>query len=112
MWQRGTTPPVRTVPGAGSLPTPWRAALTILRSEFACDEQVWSQVQPGVYCHLRGLVRDLARPPAARLMLACAQSILDGTERVPLDRVADLSDDQLRLVLDALAIARGSLPVD
>lgn len=105
--------PTLTQVGTAHLPAPWRAVCVILCEQFGRDRRVWARVQAGESIDLAPEVADVRRPMAERLMLATAQSIIDGTTLVPVGRLfADLSDRQLRSVIDALAIARGSLPID
>lgn len=103
---------VREVPGMAQLPAHWRGACVILAAGFPNDDDVWDRVAPGQVADLTPLCRDLARPLADRVLLACAQSLTDGTAVVPFRELANLDDRRLTLVLDALAIARGSFPID
>lgn len=93
----------------------WRAALIVLCGAFGRDGEVWQHVQPGVHLDLAGLAVDPRRSPAERLLLTVAASLCqpDSGHQVNPGALVELSDRSLRLVLDALAVARGrALPVD
>lgn len=102
------------VPGLVDLSAGWRGACVILSGAFPHDRRVWAHVIPGVCIELDSEVRDTRRPLADRLLLAAAQSLVDGKTTLPLGGLVNLSDRRLRLVLDGLAIARGGLglPID
>lgn len=105
-------PTLTQVPGLSQLAAPWRAACVILASGFPKDEHVWDQVVPGQSIDLGPLLADTSRPMAERMLLAIAQGLVDGRTTVPVGELVKLPDGWLRLALDALAIARGSLPID
>ena len=86
--------------GSARMTAPWRACMVVLCERFPRDEQVWARVVPGESCDLTPLLADRGRPLAQRVVLAAAQSFIDPATTLP------------RSVLDALAIARGSLPID
>lgn len=98
--------------GSARMAAPWRATMVVLCERFARDRAVWECVQPGESIDLTPLLIDRARPLAERVMLAAAQSFHDPTVMLPFGQLVALDDRQLRSVLDALAIARGSLPID
>jgi hypothetical protein len=105
-------PTLTQVTGSIDLTREWRAAVVILTTAIGDDEAVWEHVSPGVSIDMSPLLADLGRPMRDRIMLAVAQGLCDGTTMVPFRELVALGDTRLRLVLDALAIARGSLPVD
>lgn len=105
-------PLLTEVTGQVELTRQWRAAVVILCTAFPHDETVWAHVSPGQSMDLLPLVADPGRPMRERLLLAVAQGLVDGRTTVPVHELVVLHDSRLRLVLDALAIARGSLPVD
>lgn len=91
----------------------WRAAVVILTTRFGRDTEVWEHVIPGDSIDLMPLLADRRRRQADRLLLAVAQQLAaPDSITVQLAPVMELDDRRLRIVLDALAIARGSLPVD
>lgn len=93
------------------LPAEWRAATLILRDRFAYDDDVWVTVEPGRRLDLYPLIGDQGRPMGDRVLLAAAQGFIDRTTGVPVGYLTELDDERLRLFLDALAVARGGLPV-
>lgn len=102
----------REVPGKANLPAYWRAALTVLAEAFARDEAVWACVSPGDALDLRPVIYDRARSDADRVLLVFAEGLVNDPMMLPLDRLLALDDRRLRVFLDALAIARGGLPID
>jgi hypothetical protein len=98
--------------GTARMSPTWRASCVILCAHFARDRAVWDAVVPGESIDLGPLVYDQDRPVAQRVLLAVAQSFHDPAMLLPFGHLATLPDRQLRTVLDALAIARGSLPID
>lgn len=90
----------------------WHAAVVILTAAFPHDRDVWSEVKVGETADLSEAYLDPRRPLHDRVLLACAQGFTDGRTMVPVGQLVALPDSRLRLVLDALAIARGSLPID
>lgn len=100
------------VPGLVGLSPAWRASCVVLCTAFPHDRAVWAHTRPGVSLDLSAASRDPARSQSDRTLLACAQSLVDDAVAVPLTQLAALPDGKLRLVLDALAIVRGGLPVD
>lgn len=95
------------------LPRPWRAACTLLCERFdPADTAVWDHVHPGVSIDLTGVIHDQTRPMPQRVMAAVAQGLVDGLTLIPTGQLVTLADRDMRSVLDALAIARGSLPID
>lgn len=103
---------MRDVPGMAQLPDHWRGACVILAAAFPRDDAVWARVSPGRHGHLTDLAADLDRPLGDRVLLMCAQGLIDGTAAVPFAEFTNLDDRRLILALDALAIARGSFPID
>lgn len=98
--------------GSARMTAPWRACMVVLCERFRDDAQVWARVVPGESIDLTPLLHDLGRPLRQRVVLAVAQSFLDPTTTLPFGQLVHLPDRDLRSVLDALAIARGSLPID
>lgn len=88
----------------------WHAAAVVLTMAFPRDHDVWSRVSLGERADLVELYRSPDRPMPDRVLLAFAQGLVDDTG--PFGELVRLPDAQMRLFLDALAIARGSLPVD
>lgn len=91
---------------------PWRASMVILCAHFRDDARVWSCVVPGESIDLRPLLHERARALDERVLLAVAQSFHDPDVVIPAGRLTAMRAHQLRTLLDALAIARGSLPID
>lgn len=91
---------------------PWRASLVILCAHFRDDGPVWACVRPGESIDLTPVLHDRARSIDTRVLLAVAQSFHDPDVVIPAGRLAHMRASQLRTVLDALAIARGGLPID
>lgn len=103
---------VRSIQG-WRLPASWRAALIVLRERLPRDPAVWECVSPGVTLDLRPVIRDTTRPMRTRTLCAVAHAFVnDDSMMVPFDQLIDLSDRDLRSVLDALAVVRGGLPID
>lgn len=105
-------PQLTEVTAAHDLTREWRAAVVVLCAGFPHDRAVWARVSPGESIDLLPLVADQSRPMRERLLLAVAQGLVDGRTTVPVHELVVLHDSRMRLVLDALAIARGGLPVD
>lgn len=105
-------PMLTEVPDTHLLAPNWRAAVVILTAAFPHDQTVWDRIGLGEHADLTLLYCNTERPMSDRVLLACAQGFIDGHTPVPIAQLWKLSDPRLRLVLDALAIARGSLPID
>lgn len=91
----------------------WRAALVILDGRFRRDPQVQSAVVPGERCNLALLLAVADdRSDEERVLLGVANGLVNGGP-IDVGMLVNCSQPALRLVLDALAIARGrELPVD
>lgn len=90
----------------------WHAALVILCGAFGRDADVWARVTPGVQLDLCELAA--ARAGHEATLLRFAQGLVDdGETYVPVADLCALPEPQMRLVIDAVAIAAGrALPID
>lgn len=92
----------------------WHAAAVILCEAFARDKTVWAHVSLGGHADLAPLIANEHRPARERTLLGFAQGLIDdGDTYVPVAQLCALGEDDLRLVIDAVAIASGRiLPID